>query len=93
MVMKQTISTNQAIFFFLKRKKEQHSQGRRKGTRRAVSERAWRSAQSGQHRAARTMGADLDSWIAKVRACEYLPENDLKQLCQMVMCPCIACGR
>ena len=30
------------------------------------------------------MGADLDSWIAKVRACEYLPENDLKQLCQMV---------
>ena len=39
------------------------------------------------------MGADLDSWIAKVRACEYLPENDLKQLCQMVMCPCIACGR
>ena len=30
------------------------------------------------------MGADLDSWIAKVRACEYLPENHLKQLCQMV---------
>ncbi len=52
----------------------------------------WRSAQSGKHREARTMGADLDSWIAKVRACEYLPENDLKQLCQMVMCPCIACG-
>lgn len=31
-----------------------------------------------------TMGADLDGWIAKVRTCEYLPENDLKQLCQMV---------
>ena len=30
------------------------------------------------------MGADLDGWIAKVRACEYLPENDLKQLCQLV---------
>mmetsp|Transcript_18954 Transcript_18954/g.29618 ORF Transcript_18954/g.29618 Transcript_18954/m.29618 type:complete len:236 (-) Transcript_18954:436-1143(-) len=30
------------------------------------------------------MGADLDGWIAKVRACEYLPENDLKLLCQMV---------
>jgi len=30
------------------------------------------------------MGADLDGWIAKVRSCEYLPENDLKQLCQMV---------
>jgi hypothetical protein len=32
------------------------------------------------------MGADLDGWIAKVRTCEYLPENDLKQLCQMVSC-------
>jgi hypothetical protein len=30
------------------------------------------------------MGVDLDSWIAKVRACEYLPENDLKTLCHMV---------
>mmetsp|Transcript_8176 Transcript_8176/g.19347 ORF Transcript_8176/g.19347 Transcript_8176/m.19347 type:complete len:306 (+) Transcript_8176:213-1130(+) len=30
------------------------------------------------------MGADLDAWIAKVRACEYLPENDLKMLCQLV---------
>jgi hypothetical protein len=40
----------------------------------------------GQRLAARKMGADLDSWIAKVRACEYLPENDLKQLCQMVFC-------
>jgi hypothetical protein len=40
----------------------------------------------GQRLAARKMGADLDSWIAKVRACEYLPENDLKQLCQMVLC-------
>jgi len=30
------------------------------------------------------MGADLDAWIAKVRACEYLPENDLKLLCQRV---------
>jgi len=30
------------------------------------------------------MGADLDGWIAKVRSCEYLPENDLKMLCQMV---------
>ena len=29
-------------------------------------------------------GADLDAWIAKVRQCEYLPENDLKLLCQMV---------
>lgn len=29
-------------------------------------------------------GADLDAWIAKVRSCEYLPENDLKMLCQMV---------
>ena len=33
---------------------------------------------------AEIMGADLDGWIAKVRACEYLPENHLKQLCQMV---------
>ncbi len=30
------------------------------------------------------MGADLDAWIEKVRKCEYLPENDLKQLCSMV---------
>ncbi|EKX51908.1 hypothetical protein GUITHDRAFT_84927 [Guillardia theta CCMP2712] len=30
------------------------------------------------------MGVDLDKWIAKVRDCEYLPENDLKCLCQMV---------
>eukprot|EP00961_Rhodomonas_salina_P012061 161754-Rhodomonas_salina.2 len=33
------------------------------------------------------MGADLDAWIAKVRACEYLPENDLKMLCQLVRIP------
>jgi hypothetical protein len=31
-----------------------------------------------------SQGADLDAWIAKVRQCEYLPENDLKTLCQMV---------
>ena len=28
--------------------------------------------------------ADLDSWIEIVRNCKYLPENDLKQLCDIV---------
>lgn len=28
--------------------------------------------------------ADLDSWIEIVRECKYLPENDLKQLCDLV---------
>jgi len=27
---------------------------------------------------------DLDQWIEKVKKCEFLPENDLKKLCNMV---------
>lgn len=27
---------------------------------------------------------DLDKWISRVRKCQYLPEHQLKQLCQMV---------
>jgi len=26
----------------------------------------------------------LDDWIAMVRDCKYLPENDLKKLCDLV---------
>lgn len=28
--------------------------------------------------------ADLDSWVEIARKCKYLPENDLKQLCDIV---------
>jgi len=27
---------------------------------------------------------DLDKWIENVRECKYLPENELKKLCEMV---------
>lgn len=27
---------------------------------------------------------DLDAWIEKVKKCDYLPENDLKRLCEWV---------
>lgn len=27
---------------------------------------------------------DLDKWIEIVKECKYLPENDLKQLCDIV---------
>jgi hypothetical protein len=30
------------------------------------------------------MGLDLDNWIEKVRRCEYLLEDELKQLCEYV---------
>ena len=30
------------------------------------------------------MGLDLDNWIDKVRKCEYLLEDELKQLCEYV---------
>jgi hypothetical protein len=26
----------------------------------------------------------LDEWLEKIKACEPLPENDLRQLCEMV---------
>lgn len=28
--------------------------------------------------------ADLDKWIEISKECKYLPENDLKQLCEIV---------
>lgn len=28
--------------------------------------------------------ADLDKWIEIVKECKYLPENDLKKLCDLV---------
>ena len=28
--------------------------------------------------------ADLDKWIEIVKECRYLPENDLKKLCDLV---------
>lgn len=28
--------------------------------------------------------ADLDSWVEIARDCKYLPENELKKLCDMV---------
>ena len=28
--------------------------------------------------------ADLDKWIEIAKECKYLPENDLKQLCDIV---------
>lgn len=28
--------------------------------------------------------ADLDNWIETVKDCKYLPENDLKKLCEIV---------
>lgn len=28
--------------------------------------------------------ADLDSWVEIARECKYLPENDLKKLCDIV---------
>lgn len=30
------------------------------------------------------MMADLDKWIEIVKECKYLPENDLKKLCDLV---------
>lgn len=30
------------------------------------------------------MAADLEKWIEIARDCKYLPENDLKQLCDLV---------
>lgn len=30
------------------------------------------------------MGVDLDRWIEKVKECQFLPEQDLKKLCNMV---------
>jgi len=31
-----------------------------------------------------TMGYPLDQWVDTVRQCKYLPENDLKKLCELV---------
>lgn len=31
-----------------------------------------------------TIMSDLDKWIEIVKECKYLPENDLKQLCDIV---------
>jgi serine/threonine-protein phosphatase 6 catalytic subunit len=31
------------------------------------------------------MGVDLDKWIDIVKDCKYLPENDLKKLCEIVI--------
>lgn len=31
------------------------------------------------------MGADLEKWIDIVKDCKYLPENDLKKLCEIVI--------
>jgi serine/threonine-protein phosphatase 6 catalytic subunit len=28
--------------------------------------------------------ADLDKWVEIAKECKYLPENDLKQLCEIV---------
>lgn len=30
------------------------------------------------------MMGDLDKWIEVAKQCKYLPENDLKQLCDIV---------
>lgn len=30
------------------------------------------------------MGMDLDNWIEKVKSAQYLPEPDLKRLCDYV---------
>ena len=30
------------------------------------------------------MGLELDAWIAKVKKCEYLAEDELKSLCEYV---------
>lgn len=30
------------------------------------------------------MASDLDQWIEIVKQCKYLPENDLKKLCDIV---------
>lgn len=30
------------------------------------------------------MGYPLDQWVETVRQCKYLPENDLKKLCELV---------
>ena len=31
------------------------------------------------------MGVNLDEWIETVKQCKYLPENDLKRLCELVI--------
>lgn len=31
------------------------------------------------------MGVDLDKWVEIVKDCKYLPENDLKKLCDIVV--------
>ena len=56
-------------------------------TTRRVAERRSRTQGVGAHggRGRATMGVpDLDVWIEKLRKCEYLPENDLKALCEYV---------
>lgn len=30
-----------------------------------------------------------DEWLEKVRECEYLPEQDIKKLCEMVTRYCV----
>lgn len=34
--------------------------------------------------AAKASSGELDQWIDTVRQCKYLPENDLKKLCEIV---------
>ena len=34
--------------------------------------------------AAKASHGELDQWIDTVRQCKYLPENDLKKLCEIV---------
>ena len=35
----------------------------------------------------RLAAGELDGWIEKVKKCDYLPENDLKKLCEWVRSP------